>query len=201
MSLFHLLAVHLAALASPGPDNLLVLSFAKGNIKRSFYLASGLSSGILIHSLIVVFGLGQWIIDHPSVFTSIQALGASYLLYICYQLFRASFQNLSQDISASKEATARELYKKAFITFLLNPKALLYFFSILPQFLDPNASTARLSLIVFLIVLESFLWFFGFGILLGFSKKIMRAIEHPYYLRAVASLFGLFSISIFYSLL
>lgn len=201
MSLIHLLTVHLAALASPGPDNLLVLSYARGDLKRSFYLAAGLSSGILIHSLIVVFGLGKWILSKPNIFFAIQALGASYLLYICYQLFKASFQDLSQQELQKSNSSGIALYRKAFITFLLNPKALLYFFSILPQFLDPNAANSTLSYIVILIVLESFLWFFCFGILLRFSKKILKAIEHPYYLRTVASLFGIFSLSIFYSLL
>lgn len=185
MSLLQLFLIHLAAVASPGPDNLLVLTYSKGKFKNSLLLALGLSTGILIHTLMVVFGVGAFVVKSPNLFMALQIFGGLYLGYIAYQCLSAKPANTEIDDSKSSQ----HLYRKALITFLLNPKALLYFFSILPQFIDPNASSVDLFLVCAVIVACSFFWFFGLGIVIGFSKKIVEIQDHPYYLKTVGTLF------------
>ena len=65
-----LLLIHLAAVASPGPDNLLVLSYSHGEWKKSLKMASGLTLGIFIHSFLVIAGVGTFFSNHPILFRS-----------------------------------------------------------------------------------------------------------------------------------
>lgn len=185
MNLVQLFLIHLTAVASPGPDNLLVLSYSKGVPKNSLLLALGICTGILIHTLLVVFGLGKFILQSPKLFSAVQIFGGLYLSYLAYQCFKAK---ASQSTQIEQKSSAH-LYRRGLITFILNPKALLYFFSILPQFISSDASSIDLVQICLVIVGCSFMWFFGLGIIIGYSKKIQEIQNHPYYLKTVGALF------------
>lgn len=188
-----LLLIHLAAVASPGPDNLLVLSYSHGEWKKSLKMASGLTLGIFIHSFLVIAGVGTFFSNHPILFRSLQYLGAAYLIYIGSSAIRASFQKVENSFEEKK---SNKLFLKALITFLSNPKAFLYFFSILPAFLKQDSSFLDYVMVIFVICGVSFLWFFGLGILVGVSKKITDIQKHPWYLRFVGALFVLLALKV-----
>ncbi|MEC9282086.1 MAG: LysE family translocator [Bdellovibrionota bacterium] len=188
-----LLLIHLAAVASPGPDNLLVLSYSHGDWKNSLKMASGLTLGIFIHSFLVIAGVGSYFSNHPILFRSLQFLGAAYLVYIGYSAIKASFQKLDNSFEEKK---SNRLFLKALITFLSNPKAFLYFFSILPAFLKQDSGLLDYVMVILVICGVSFLWFFGLGMLVGVSKKITAIQKHPWYLRFVGSIFILLALKV-----
>ena len=76
---------------SPGPDIIYVLvrSIAYG-AKQGVATAFGLVSGIIIHTSLVAFGVSAIIRQSDTTFLIIKILGALYLLYLAYQVYRSN---------------------------------------------------------------------------------------------------------------
>ena len=183
-----LFLLHLAAVASPGPDNLLVITYSHGKLKNSFLMALGLTTGIGIYTAAVLAGIGNFFIKYPKIYLALQIAGALYLLYLAFSCIKASLRKL--EMQDPSEKSSKGLYVKALITFLTNPKAFLYFFSVLPPFIPENPQIHHYLLVVGIICFTSFMWFFSLGLLIGINKAIIRVQAHPYYLRFVGLLFG-----------
>ena len=82
-TLFLFLFTSLTLTLFPGPDILLVISTSVQRGWRSgFELSLGLTSGILIHTLVVVLGVGSLLAIYPQVIRLIELMGAAYLIYL-----------------------------------------------------------------------------------------------------------------------
>ncbi|GAL23488.1 L-lysine permease [Vibrio maritimus] len=78
-----LATVHFVALMSPGPDFALVVQNAtRFGRQTGFYIALGLSFGILLHSIFSLTGVSYVVHQHPTLFAVVQIAGGSYLLYL-----------------------------------------------------------------------------------------------------------------------
>ncbi|MEO1172387.1 MAG: LysE family translocator, partial [Myxococcota bacterium] len=77
------------------------------------------------------------IIASHTLFATIKWLGAAYLVYLAGAMFFGRSHSLAAKKSAPAPAPARILFARGFIVEFANPKALLFFAAIVPQFLDP----------------------------------------------------------------
>lgn len=115
----------------PGPDILFVLSTSlhKG-WKSGVKLSLGLTSGILIHTLVVVLGVGSLLTVYPEVIRVIELLGALYLIFLAIQSWR-----IKNSVSLKPNKMSQNLFFTGFIMNLSNPKVSLFFLSFFPGFL------------------------------------------------------------------
>ena len=76
---------------TPGPDNIFVLmqSVVHGR-KYGLATVAGLMTGCIIHTTLVAFGVSVIIQENPVVFLGIKILGAVYLLYLAFKVFKSS---------------------------------------------------------------------------------------------------------------
>jgi len=83
------LAVSLLAI-SPGPDNIFVLmqSVVHGK-KYGISTIAGLMSGCLLHTTFVAFGVSTIIKENNTIFLGIKLLGAIYLCFLSYRVFKS----------------------------------------------------------------------------------------------------------------
>lgn len=120
---------------SPGPDNIFVLSqslvFGK---KLGLAIVFGLMTGCLVHISLVAFGLSSIIIEHQTIFFCIKLFGATYLLYIAYNVFKSDAK-IQIDSATTHQGSALKLFKTGFIMNVLNPKVSIFFVSFFPKFL------------------------------------------------------------------
>ena len=123
----------------PGPDILFVIStsLAQG-WKRGFLVSLGLCSGLIVHTALVVLGLGTFLEQFPETVRTIELLGASYLLFIAFQLWKSPVKNLN---SKSERQGSNRLFFTGFIMNLTNPKVSLFFISFFPGFLFSEVLT------------------------------------------------------------
>ncbi|MFT4020125.1 MAG: LysE family translocator [Acinetobacter sp.] len=136
LSLFALTIIPLVL--TPGPDMLFVLSQAIGKDFRSGMLATfGVCSGYLVHSVLVALGISAIIVAYPMLFNAIRFLGVAYLLYLAICLFRSVFQSKGIQLGQAQQGN---LIQKGFVTSLLNPKVMLIYFAILPQFMHSTGN-------------------------------------------------------------
>lgn len=76
---------------SPGPDNIFVLTQSIVNGKK-FGLATvfGLMTGCILHTSFVAFGVSAIITENERIFLIIKILGASYLLYLAFKVYKSN---------------------------------------------------------------------------------------------------------------
>ncbi len=117
--------------------------------------ASGIASANGIYILICAVGLVAVISALPVLSTFITCAGVLYLGWLGVKSL------MSKGKMSEKEAQINKgkAYVTGFLTSILNPKAMIYFSSVLPQILKPNAAASETLTVLFLLCLESFTWF------------------------------------------
>ncbi len=134
---------------TPGPDMLFVLSQVMGKDAKAGMMATlGICSGYLVHSVLVAVGLAAIIVSFPILFETIRWLGIAYLVYLAVNLLRSVFSK--NTIRIENKSTSSPI-KKGFFTALLNPKGMLIYFAILPQFIDKAGNTVAQGLLLSLV--------------------------------------------------
>ncbi len=155
-SLLIVLSIHALALISPGPDFAIVTKLSAVNGRMSGILAAfGISTANGIYTLICAFGLSVVLLALPFLSSVIAYAGAFYLAWLGIKSLLSKGELPAKNIQLNKS----KAYVTGFLTSILNPKAMLYFGSVLPQVLKPQTSLADASLVILLLCLESFLWF------------------------------------------
>lgn len=168
MSVFVLFALTVLPLIfTPGPDMLFILSQVMGKDAKTGMMATvGVCCGYLVHSILVALGIAAIIVSFPVLFETIRWLGIAYLLYLAFGLFKSVF---SKSVLNIEKKTSANPIQKGFFTALLNPKGMLIYFAILPQFIDKSANTVSQGLILsFIFIGLIFVVYCGLSIL--FSK-------------------------------
>lgn len=147
MSLYLLFALTVLPLIfTPGPDMLFILSQVMGkNTKAGMKATVGVCLGYLVHSILVALGIAAIIVSFPVLFETIRWLGIAYLLFLAFSLFKSVFSN--KQIVIEKKQSASPI-QKGFFTALLNPKGMLIYFAILPQFMTKTGDTVTQGLIL-----------------------------------------------------
>ena len=153
----------------PGPDNLLVLSesIAQGR-KSGISLATGLSVGVLGHTIAAATGLSLLIQQSAIAFQVIKYLGAAYLAYLAIQAMRAPAKPAGIE-SSSMGKSFTKLFKKGLVMNILNPKVSLFFIAFLPQFISPNGLNPGLQMVILgvLFMLVAMVCFYAIALLAG----------------------------------
>lgn len=200
----HLLAAYvigvLVIAITPGPDMTFVLgkTIAKG-VPHGLSAVIGASTGILVHSSLVAFGLSALIVASPTLFLAIKVGGALYLLWLAIDAIRNG-STFKLEKASGKETSLGAVWLQGIAINLLNPKIILFFMTFLPQFVsadDPNARGQLLFLGVLFVVLGLAVivpMIFAAGKLTGWLKanrKVTRIIDYVF-----ASVFGAFAVRI-----
>lgn len=155
------LIASIALTISPGPDILYVLTQSISNGKKyGIATAAGLVSGILVHTTLIALGISAVLKQSEIVFTAIKILGACYLLWIAFQVYKAPAL-ITFSAASGKHKTLRALFKQGFIMNVLNPKVTLFFLAFFPGFIDESLGkvTQQIYLLGFLFMLQAFLIF------------------------------------------
>ncbi|MFS1488258.1 LysE family translocator [Vibrio splendidus] len=141
--IYYLLAV-LVLTASPGPSSLLCMTKGvQSGFKLSIFTALGSLTAITGILTLSFTGLGVIIASSEVVFNVIKWTGAAYLIYLGWKSLRSSQQdydnlpNQQSDSKSVKESAAQH-YLCGFIVGASNPKAILFFTALFPQFIDPS---------------------------------------------------------------
>jgi len=146
------LAVAVAVTASPGPDNLMVLSvgMSRGR-KQGMAFGLGCALGCLSHTLLAALGVGALIAASPLAFTLLKAAGGLYLIWLGFGALR-SRGGAKVGAAALPDESLLRLFGKGLLANAINPKVVLFFLSFLPQFVvaargDVAWQTAQLGLL------------------------------------------------------
>ena len=172
--LFSLATIALAI--SPGPDNIYVLTQSIVNgTKSGIATTAGLISGCIVHTTLLAFGISALITASPLLFYSLKILGAIYLVYLAWTVYKSDSK-----VSIGKEAPKKsywELFKIGVIMNLVNPKVLIFFLAFFPAFLwnENDGTIAQFYILGITFMVVSFLVFSSIALLAGtISSFLLR---------------------------
>ena len=158
----------------PGPSMLLALTHGMHyGAKRTIASAMGNVTVTLIQASVSIAGLGTILIASETTFQLIKWAGAAYLIYMGISMLCSSKMSLSPNESnhTNQSNSLRRMYlQSAFVT-AGNPKAIVFFTAVFPQFIDPNA--AYLSQFCILLSICAFIAFNCFMIYAIGGQKIV----------------------------
>lgn len=140
-----------AIVLSPGPDTVLILRYALNSGRTvGFATVLGVQIGLVAHTLLAIFGISFIIASSPLLFKSVATIGAAYLAWIGIQGFRGTTLKFDAD---GPSISSKKAMFDAMICNLLNPKVIILFLALLPNFVDPEKGQVPLQLIILSIVL------------------------------------------------
>lgn len=146
------LAMETALSLSPGPAVFYVVSQGvRGALRRTLPAAAGILSANGIYFALSATSLGAIIAASARFFTIAKWVGAAYLIYLGVKALRSagSMRSVALGVGGARnEGGLRGVYLGAFTLQLANPKALLFFLALLPQFIDPSMPVVPQMLIL-----------------------------------------------------
>ncbi len=125
---------------SPGAGA--VQSMATGathGIRRGYWSIVGLEVGLMLQLVLVAVGLGAAVANSILAFTVIKWLGVAYLAYLAVRQWRAVTTDLGAQVDHTVAGGRASLLTRGFLVNASNPKALVFFLAVMPQFVVPTA--------------------------------------------------------------
>lgn len=145
-TLFLFSATVIPLVCTPGPDILFIASQAvSSGTAAGFRATAGVVLGYCVHSLLVALGLAAVVAASPALFEAIRWVGITYLVYLAYRLVRAALRPGGVQVTGTR---VKDQLRKGFLTSLLNPKGMMVYLAILPQFMDPRLGDTTLQAVM-----------------------------------------------------
>ena len=133
---------------TPGPAALLVVAQSMSNgLRRSYWAIAGIALGNAVYFGLSATGVAALIVASGTLFSIIKWVGVAYLFYLGVSALRNKAGALTVTGDAGHAISGPRAFWQAVVVELSNPKALLYFVALLPQFIDPTQPVGMQMLI------------------------------------------------------
>ena len=130
---------------TPGPAKLYLVgvSIGKGRL-GGVLIALGIFTSDIIHVALASLGVEVIFERYPTFFVGLRYAGAAYLLYLAYQSFQKALSNRTLELAEvdDEDGNAR-YYVSGLLVNLFNPLAIVFYLSLLPQFVNPDSDLSR----------------------------------------------------------
>jgi homoserine/homoserine lactone efflux protein len=130
----------IAISVSPGAGA--IQSMATGlthGVRRGCWSILGLQIGLMLQLSLVAVGLGAAVANSVLAFNIIKWIGVAYLMYLAVRQWRSATVDLREQIGKTVDGGRLALVVRGFLVNATNPKGLVFFLAVLPQFVVPTA--------------------------------------------------------------
>jgi homoserine/homoserine lactone efflux protein len=149
----------LAVVMSPGPDTVLILrhTLVSGR-KVGLAAVAGVQVGLLGHTILAVAGISVLIAASPVAFKAVTIIGAAYLAWLGVGAIRGAGA-LAVEVDGN-ETSVLKAGREAVLTNLINPKVILLFLALFPNFVEAGRGdeTAQLLTLAAALIVINTLW-------------------------------------------
>ncbi len=174
---------------SPGAGAVASMSAGrKCGFRRGYWNVLGLEVALVLQIVIVAAGLGAILATSSVAFAAIKWLGVAYLLYLGWQQWFAHTQS-QQEVAVDGRLVSRtRLVARGFLVNMSNPKAIVFFLAVLPQFLDPGRALFMqyVWLTVTMVVVDSVVMA-GYT---GLASRLLQTLRSPRQQKLLNRTFG-----------
>lgn len=179
-----------AQVATPGPSTLLLVNNALSLGRwRAISALSGDLLAIALLAWLSVVGIAALLVTHPAVFMTVRLMGAAYVVWLGWLYLRrpSPIQVGSTRSEPDGKRNGVKLWLYSFGVGISNPKAILFFAALFPQFIPPGSGPSLLLVLVltFVFVKLVVLGAYAFG-----ARRIARLLRKPEHARRGRNLTG-----------
>src|SRR5579875_612256 len=130
--------VALGIVLTPGPNMIYLVSrsISQGRAAGLISLA-GTMTGFGVYMTVANLGVGALLRTVPWIYEAVRLAGAAYLLYLAWQAARPDGSGLFETRNLPRDSP-RRLFWMGLVTNLLNPKAVIMYLALIPQFINPG---------------------------------------------------------------
>jgi threonine/homoserine/homoserine lactone efflux protein len=126
---------------TPGPNmTYLTLVSARWGRRSGLFAAAGVALGLAIIGSAAALGLTSIIVASPTLYNVLRWLGVGYLLYLAYLSWNTS-------IKGKVIPSGEKFFVRGLVNDLLNVKAMIFYVTVLPTFLDSRSSVSQALLL------------------------------------------------------
>jgi RhtB (resistance to homoserine/threonine) family protein len=149
---------------SPGADTFLVVrNTLRGGRDDGWTTVAGICSGLFVHALLSALGVSAILAHSATAFMVLKIAGAAYLAWLGIQSLRSAARAPAVKVPADEVTPARlpaaRSFREGLFTNLLNPKVIVFYLALLPQFLSAGDAVLAKSLLLAAIhFIEGILW-------------------------------------------
>ena len=192
----------LLVVLAPGPDFAVVTKNCLVHGARGRWpglvTSLGVVTSLLVQGVAAAAGVAALVVRSQLVFDILKYVGAAYLGYLGIQALRAALARRGghaempvepASLSASTRSIMAKTFRQGFLSNITNPKVLAFFFSLLPQFVDPGRAVGPQVLVLAVAyALLALVWLGGVVLILDRLRSLLR---RPAVRRSVEGLTGL----------
>jgi len=132
-------ATEAALSLSPGPAVMLVIAYGLAHgARRSVWASLGILSANALYFALSATSLGALLVASRTFFSVVKWCGAAYLVYLGVAALLGHPSPITLSNSAARGISPRSIFLSGLTLQLGNPKTLVFFAAILPQFVDPR---------------------------------------------------------------
>ena len=174
----------IAVILMPGPAMLFVISngLTRGP-KASIAAAFGTTAGVSFHLFCAAFGLAVILKTSVIAFAVVKFAGAAYLIYLAIKTLVSKEQLVNSFCESDKSGNS--IFWLGIFINILNPKLSIFFLAFLPQFIEPNLSSATAQTLILgtIFMAMTIIFFIGYGLFASLLRK--KVLNSPKILRAI----------------
>ena len=174
----------------PGPSMLLALTHGmQFGTRKTIASALGNVTVTILQAIVSIAGLGTILLASEEIFHYVKLAGACYLIYMgaCI-LLSSGFSINSTDQAANKPKSLIKMYLQAVCVTAGNPKAIVFFTAVFPQFIDlKSACIPQFCLLTTILAIIAFACF----MIYAFSgQKIVTLFSRTSILKYIKTIIG-----------
>ncbi len=168
----------------PGPDIALGLrNSVRGGTAAMWWTGLGCCAGLLVHAAASIVGLSALLAASAAAYTVVKIAGAAYLVWLGASTLWKSWRNRHEPAVhaaplSAPDATAitrRSAFQQGLVSNLLNPKIVLLFLTLLPQFISPGEPRVATSVTLTLVFMGvALFWWRVASLLVGHLSALLR---------------------------
>lgn len=162
---------------SPGPAVFLAIyNGAVNGVKCVLVSALGNILGLMLLSILSITGLSAILLASATLFMVVKIIGACYLIYLGIKQIQSSNKDKRGSPSKLKQQQRSLLsyFKEGFVVAITNPKPIIFFAALFPQFLDTEQSLlAQFSIMTLIFMIFSFMSLSSYGYLAQKAKGFL----------------------------
>jgi threonine/homoserine/homoserine lactone efflux protein len=187
---------------SPGPAVFLaVYNGAVNGVKCVMLSAFGNILGLMLLSTLSITGISAILLASATLFMAVKIIGACYLIYLGFKQIWANKKSMTETSPSDKkqQRTLFSYFKEGFFVAITNPKPIIFFAALFPQFLDASQPLFfQFSLMTVIFMLFSFLSLSTYGYLAQSAKGLLSNPNNvKWFHRISGGLFIMMGLSLF----
>ena len=170
---------------TPGTPRIVIISYSMNyGVQKCVWTALGDVTANIIQATLVIFVIGSFLSENPTILNTLKWLGIAYLTYLAYDIYKSRPKDINtKDIS---DKSFFSFYKDGFLVAGTSPKAWMFFPFIFPQFIDFNSNyIIQFIILITTYVVLDFLSLVGYAILA--NKLIVWIKANPKIINTISA--------------